>query len=297
MIGIIFGANGQDGYYLSKLLTKKSCQTIGVSRSGNWLSGDVSDFKLVEQLIRDYQPNYIFHLAANSTTKHEALFGNHHAIANGALNILEAVYRHSRHSKVFIVGSGIQFENTGQPISEKDNFKPSSPYAISRIYSVNLARYFRSLGIQTYVGYLFHHESPLRQVNHVSRNIIDSVKLIAMGGNKIIRLGDIAVEKEWTFAGDIVRGILTLVEQDGIYEATIGSGIGYSIREWLEICFDIIGKDWTKFVAIDAAFEPEYKRLISNPATIYSLGWKPIISIKELAKMMLFSSEVVSLIP
>jgi GDPmannose 4,6-dehydratase len=289
MISLIYGANGQDGYYLHQLLTKKGYQCIGISRSGNWLQGDVSDFHQVEHLTKTYHPDYIFHLAANSTTKHQAIFDNHQCIAKGTLNILEAVYKYSRQTKVFIAGSGLQFKNSGYPISESDRFDPTSPYAISRIYSAYLARYYRSLGIQTYLGYLFHHESPLRQPSHISQQIINKVKSVATGNNETLHLGDISVKKEWAFAGDIVQGILTLINQDTVFEATIGTGIAYSIQTWLEICFEIIGKNWNDFIIIDKDFQPEYKCLVSNPATIFSLGWKPVVKIAELARIMLNS--------
>jgi GDPmannose 4,6-dehydratase len=247
-------------------------------------------FIQVEHLVEKYKPNYIFHLAANSSTRHNAVFDNHESIGGGTLNILEAVYKHSRDTKVYITGSGLQFKNIGQSISENDPFEPSSLYAVSRIYAVNLARYYRSLGLQVYVGYLFHHESPLRRPNHISKKIINAIQLIAKGENETLNLNDISVEKEWTFAGDIVRGIMTLVEQDEVYEATIGSGIGYSIRIWLEICFNLIGKDWTKFVRIEERFRPEYRRLVSDPKTIFALGWQPTVNITELAKMMFITA-------
>ena len=171
MNALIFGANGQDGYYLNELCILKGLKPIGISRSGNWINGDISCYELVEELVKKYRPAYIFHVAANSTTRHDALFENHATISTGTLNILEAVKRHCPKTKVFITGSGVQFKNTGKPISEKDEFEGSSPYSVARIQSVYAARYYRSLGIRAYVGYLFHHESPLRKSNHVSKMI------------------------------------------------------------------------------------------------------------------------------
>jgi len=193
---IIFGANGQDGHYIYNLCTLRGIETIGVSRTGNWLNGDVSQYDLVEQLIKEHLPDYIFHLAANSTTRHDALFENHETISTGTLNILESARRHSPESRVFITGSAVQFENTGRPITETDNFEAKSPYAVARIQSVYAARYFRSLGLPVYVGYLFHHESPLRKPDHVSQKIALAVKRIARGSDEVLELGDITVEKE-----------------------------------------------------------------------------------------------------
>jgi len=186
MNALIFGANGQDGYYLQMSCKQKEIIPICISRHGNGVQGDVSEYSQVEELVKQYRPSYIFHLAANSTTRHDVLFENHETISTGTLNILEAVKKHCPSAKVFITGSGVQFKNNGKPISENDPFEASSPYSIARIQSVYAARYYRSLGIQTYVGYLFHHESPLRKPSHVSQKIALAVQRIDRGNNEII---------------------------------------------------------------------------------------------------------------
>ena len=155
-----------------------------------------------KRLVKEHRPDYLFHLGANSTTRHEAIFDNHNAIVTGTLNVLEAVKRHCPDCRVFITGSGVQFRNEGRPISESDPFEASSAYAVARIQSVQAARYFRSLGIAAYVGYLFHHESPLRKPTHLSKMIATAART-----GEIITLGDISVRKEWTFAGDIARAM------------------------------------------------------------------------------------------
>jgi GDPmannose 4,6-dehydratase len=289
MNALIFGANGQDGHYLSEICEKSGISPIGISRSGAMIRADVSSYIQVEELVKQYMPSYIFHLAAKSTTRHEALFDNHQTISTGTLNILESVKMHCPQAKVFLTGSGLQFVNTGKPISEDDPFEASSPYAVARIQSVYAGRYFRSLGIAVYVGYLFHHESPFRQPNHISKMIALAAKRIASGSNEQIELGDISVEKEWTFAGDVAQAIFTLISQDIVFEATIGSGTTYSIRDWLDQCFGFIGKNWREHILIREGFVPEYKRLISNPATIRSLGWSPRVGFTELAKMIMTS--------
>jgi GDPmannose 4,6-dehydratase len=286
---LIFGINGQDGHYLTKSSRKREIEVIGVSRSsGNWIIGDVSDYSFVENMIKKYKPDFVFHIAANSTTKHFALIENHHTISSGAINILESVKKHSSNSKVFIVGSGVQFVNKHYPISENDHFEANNAYSIARIQSVYAARYFRSIGINAYVGYLFHHESPLRKDSHISKIIINLVKNILDGNSYKIEMGDIDVIKEWAYAEDIAEGIYTLMEQDTVFEATIGSGIGYTIKDWIEICFELINKKWDNYISLKSGFEPEYKYLVSNPATINSLGWYPKTSILDLAKIMLY---------
>ncbi len=284
---LIFGAGGQDGFYMSELCRSRGIEPIGVSRNGGHHESNIVDFKDVEGLIVSQRPDYIFHFAANSTTGHDALFENHEVISTGTMNILEAVRRRRPVAKVFITGSGVQFVNRGEPISELDEFEANSPYSVSRIHSVYAARYYRTLGLKVYVGYLFHHESPRRKPNHISQKIVLNAKRIAAGSNEVLELGDISVQKEWTFAGDIVKGILKLVEQEIIFEAAIGSGITHSIEEWLEQCFGIVGKRWRDYVRVRKDFTPEYRRLVSNPATIKSLGWSPEMSLDSLAKLMM----------
>lgn len=287
MNALIFGANGQDGFYLNELCKAKGIKSIGLSRSGDWMRGDVSNYEQVEKFIKEYKPTYVFHLAAKSTTRHDALFENHAAISTGTLNILEAVYKHSPNSKVFITGSGVQFYNDGNPISEDTPFEASSTYAIARIQSVYAARYYRSLGIKAYVGYLFHHESPLRKPSHVSQKVVLAAKRIIDGSDEKLQMGDISVEKEWTFAGDVAQGIMTLVEQENVFEAVIGSGKIHTIKDWIEVCFSILGLDWTRYVEQTENFQTEYKLLVSNPALMHSLHWRPNIDLQQLAAMMI----------
>jgi GDPmannose 4,6-dehydratase len=291
MKAIIFGANGQDGFYLTKLLQENSIEVIAVSRNKDFVQIDITNFEEVSLLIQNSQPNFIFHLAANSTTRHDALFENHQTIATGTLNILEAVKQFSPNTKVFISGSGLQFLNTGNPIKETDPFVANDAYSISRIQSVYAARYFRSLGIKTYVGYFFNHDSPLRSQRHVTKMISEAAKRIAAGSNEKLEIGDMSVIKEWSFAGDIVQGIWLLVNQDNIFEANISSGEGYTIEEWAEECFRIVGKDYKNYVIENNNFKSSYKKLVSNCSLIKSLGYKPDVSFGELAKMMILENE------
>lgn len=284
---IIFGANGQDGFYLSELLNRNNIDVISSSRKGSDVDGNVGDPTFVKNLIEQNKPDYVFHLAANSTTRHDALYDNHHSIATGTLNILESVKLHSPGSKVFISGSGLQFKNESLPIKETDSFEARDAYSISRIQSVYAARYYRRLGIQTYVGYFFNHDSPRRSPRHVSKMITAAVKNIDRGNKEIIEIGDLSVKKEWGFAGDIVEAAWALIQQDKITEAVLGTGEGYSIQDYIEVCFKLIKQDWQEFVKPKPGFIAEYSQLVSNPETIFSLGWKPKTSFNDLAIMML----------
>lgn len=288
MTAIIFGANGQDGRYLSQLLSGIGIRVISVSRNGSFLHADVADFSIVKELISRHQPDYIFHLAANSTTRHEVLFENHATICTGSLNILEAVKTVSPQSKVFISGSGLQFKNEGLPIRETDPFEGRDAYSVCRIQSVYAARYYRSLGVKAYVGYFFNHDSPHRTERHISKMIANAVINIGKGKeDTVIEIGDMSVRKEWAFAGDIVQAVWTLVQQDEVFEAVIGSGKSYSIQEYVETCFGFIQKDWKKYVKGRQGFSAEYRQLVADPATIFSLGWAPATDFSQLVKIML----------
>jgi GDPmannose 4,6-dehydratase len=287
MTAIIFGSNGQDGFYLSKLLQSKGIQVIPVSRKGDSLQIDITNYDAVVNLISTNRPHYIFHLAANSTTWHGAWKENHETICTGTLNILEAVYKVSPKTKVFISGSGLQFKNDGHPIKETDAFEASSQYSVSRIHSVYAARYYKSLGVKAYVGYFFNHDSPRRTERHMAKKISEFAKRIGKGSAEMLEIGDVSVKKEWGFAGDIVEGIWALIQQDLFSEVIIGTGKAYSIQEWIEICFSIIGKNWKDYISVKQGYVAEYSTLVSDPSTIFSLGWQPKVSFQQLAKMML----------
>ena len=285
---LIFGVNGQDGYFLSELLLKRNIDVIGVSPfKDNWIKGDVADFEFVEALIKNHQPNYIFHFAANSTTRHDALFDNHKAISTGTLNILESVRLHCPSSRVFLTGSAMQFKNEGLPIDEHTPFEASSPYSVARIQSVYAGRYYHdTFGMQVYVGYFFNHDSQLRTERHVNMKIAMAVRRISRGSKEKLELGNIYVQKEFNYAGDVVEAVWMLVNQDIVFETIIGSGKAYSIKDWLEYCFKKIDKNWQDFVEIKQEFVPEYKILISNPALIKSIGWQPKVDFYQMADLM-----------
>ncbi len=291
MKAIIFGANGQDGFYLIKLLQQKNVEVTGVSRHGDFLHTNLTSFEEVAALVKNVQPDFIFHLAANSTTKHEALFENHETIATGTLNILESVKQFSPDTKVFISGSGLQFLNEDKPIKESDPFAANDAYAISRIQSVYAARYFRKIGLKVYVGYFFNHDSPLRSERHMTKKISTAAIRIAKGSNEKLEIGDMDAVKEWSFAGDIVKGIWLLVNQENVFEANISSGEGHSIREWAELCFKKKSLRYEDYTVRVAGFASPYQQLVSDNTVIRSLGYVPEVSFEALAEKMLTENE------
>jgi GDPmannose 4,6-dehydratase len=288
MKAIIFGIQGQDGFYLRELLLSKKIEVLGVSRTNKqFIIGNLNNLEFVANLIKTTKPDFVFHFAANSTTSHDALFENNETIGTGTFNLLESVYKFSKHTKVFLAGSAVQFENKGLPINEHTSFSANSPYAVSRIQSVYAGRYYRSLGLKVYVGYFFNHDSPLRSERHINQKIVLAVSRISKGSREKIEIGDINVEKEFNFAGDFMVAVWSLINQDRIFEAVIGSGKVYRIKDWIDICFDRINKCPEDYVRETSFFNSEYKRLVSDPTLIFSMGYQPKCGILELAEKML----------
>jgi GDPmannose 4,6-dehydratase len=289
LTAIIFGISGQDGYYLSELLKKKGIKVIGVSRKNeNYIQGDVSDYTFVKKIISSYQPDYIFHFAAVSSTKHDLLFENHNTISIGTLNVLENVRLYSSHTKVFISGSAMQFRNDGSPINENTPFDPNSAYSCSRIDSVYTSRYFRNkFNIKVYIGYFFNHDSPLRTINHINQQIVVAGYKIKNKEEDKIIIGNPEILKEFNYAGDVVNAIWHLVRQDNVFEAIIGSGIVYTIYDWAQYIFSRLDLDLDQHLVIDTNFKTDYKILQSDPRLIKSLGWKPKVDFYKLADLMI----------
>jgi GDPmannose 4,6-dehydratase len=287
-IAVIFGSGGQDGYYLRELLKRQEVVTVNISRKGGELSGDVGDYEFVAGVLEKHRPDFIFHLAANSTVRHDVMFENHRTISTGSLNILEGARLYCPSAKIFLSGSALQFRNIGEPINERALFDAESPYAVSRLQSVYAGRYFRSaFGLRVYFGYFFNHDSPLRTEHHVNQKIVRAVQRIAGGSGEKLVLGNIDVRKEFNYAGDAVNAVWTLVNQEEVFEAVIGSGKAYRILDWLEYCCDRKGIKWRDAVVLEDKYVPQYQVLVSDPGLIMGLGWRPEVDIYELANMML----------
>jgi GDPmannose 4,6-dehydratase len=284
---IILGASGQDGFYLTKYLSSLNVDVVGISRQTGFHKLDYSNYNEIKNLLFKEKPTHVFHLAANSTINHEALFENLEIIDKTTVNLLEAIKEVSPATKLFLSGSALQFKNEGRPIDENTPFHASSPYAVSRINTTYMARYYREkFGLMIYIGYFFHHDSPLRSDKHINQIICNAVNKIDLGEQNTLLIGNMEVEKEFNFAGDFMRAVWILVNQESFFEAIIGSGKVHKIKDWIKTCFELKNLNYENYITIDTTFKTEFHRLISNPTIIKGLGWKPRYDLKDLANIM-----------
>lgn len=288
MKALIFGSNGQDGKFLIEFLNNKNVDVITFSRNNSIIIGSVSDYNLVDSTIKYHKPDFIFHLAANSSTSHDVIFENHETISTGTINILESCRIHSPKSKIFLSGSAMQFKNKGEPIDENVQFEARSPYAISRIQSTYAGRYYRDVfGMNIYIGYFFNHDSELRSEKHINQKIAAAAKRISKGSNEKLKVGNIYVLKEFNYAEDFINAIWILINQNRVFEVVIGSGLVYSIKDWATNCFKNKGLNWEDHLIIDNNFIAEYSILISNPSLMKSLGWETKYNFNNLVDIMM----------
>lgn len=283
---IIFGSSGQDGYYLSKLLLRHKVNVLGVSRSSGDIIGSVSDLKLVSDLLNQYRPDYIFHLAAKSSTKEEYNVTNFHSIEVGTFNILESVKKQGLKTKIFISGSAYQFKNLNEPIHENTELNSDNFYSFARNQSLELSRFYRKEhGLTVYFGFLFNHDSPRRPENFFCQKIM---KLAHGCKNKNlsnkIHVGDLSYRREYSFAGDIMKAVIIFVMQDKVHEVVIGSGLAFSLKEWVFKCFEKYDLNCHDFIEYE--FADSKKILVSSPKLIKSLGWAPDNDMESLLSMM-----------
>ena len=146
-----------------------------------------------------------------------------------------------------------------------------------------------SLGSKFISDIFFNHDSPLRSERHINKLITNTINRIAEGSTEMLEIGSLSVKKEFGYAGDIVKAIWKLVNQEKEFEATIGTGEAYSIEQWIECCCRLKGLDWRQHVKQKQGFKPEYDILVSDPTIIFQLGWRPEVSMEGLAQLMLES--------
>ncbi|NLB55346.1 MAG: GDP-mannose 4,6-dehydratase [Lentisphaerae bacterium] len=311
MKALITGITGQDGSYLAEFLLDKGYEVYGMVRRSSTevfdmiahikdkvtlVQADLLDELSLISMLKDIQPDEIYNLAAMSfvptSWTQPVLTGEFTAI--GVIRMLEAMRYSAPAAKFYQASSSEMFGKVREiPQTELTPFYPRSPYGIAKTYGhYATVNYRESYDLFAVSGILFNHESPRRGIEFVTRKISYSVAKIKLGKQHELRMGNLDAKRDWGFAGDYVRAMWLMLQQDTPDDFVIASGATHSVREFVETAFDYVGLDWEKHVVIDPAFfrPAEVDRLEGDYSKAKRiLGWQPEVSFKELVEMMVDS--------
>jgi GDPmannose 4,6-dehydratase len=305
---LITGINGQDGSYLAELLLSKGYRVVGMARRSSTttseriehilgkitlVSGDLTDQGSLLSIIEDYEPAEVYNLAAQSFVPvswgQPALTGD--VTGLGVTRILEAIRFVNPKIRFYQASSSEMFGKVLEvPQREATPFYPRSPYGVAKVYGHWITvNYRESFDLFAVSGILFNHESPRRGMEFVTRKISNTVARIKLGMSKELRLGNLEAQRDWGFAGDYVKAMWMMLQQEHPHDYVIGTGETHSVREFCEIAFGHVGLDYKDFVVQDERFyrPAEVELLISDPSKAREeLGWKLEVRFKELVTMM-----------
>lgn len=305
---LITGITGQDGSYLAEFLLQQDYQVIGMVRRSSTINfdrikhiqddveiaqGDLLDQSSLIGLLSEYRPQEVYNLAAQSfvptSWKQPVLTGEFTAL--GVTRVLEAIRTIDPSIRFYQASSSEMFGKVQEvPQTERTPLYPRSPYGVAKVYGHWITvNYRESYNLFACSGILFNHESPRRGLEFVTRKITHAVAKIKLGQAKDLRLGNLEAKRDWGFAGDYVRAMWLMLQQDRPDDYVVSTGETHSVREFCEVAFDHAQLDWQKYVVQDPAFmrPAEVDHLIGNPAKAGKiLGWKPTVSFTGLVCMM-----------
>ena len=305
---LITGITGQDGSYLAELLLAKGYQVTGMVRRASTETFDrIAHFKdqislrqadLLDQfslvkLLDDVQPDEIYNLAAMSfvptSWSQPVLTGEFTAL--GVTKVLEAMRMVCPKAHFYQASSSEMFGKVLEtPQTETTPFYPRSPYGVAKAYGHFITvNYRESYSLFACSGILFNHESPRRGKEFVTRKITDAVARIKLGTQKELRMGNLDAKRDWGFAGDYVRAMWLMLQQDVADDFVVATGETHSVRKFLEIAFAHVGLNYEDYVVIDPEFirPAEVELLLGNPAKAKAqLGWQPNVSFEQLVTRM-----------
>src|SRR5262245_62039589 len=305
---LITGITGQDGSYLADLLLDKGYAVYGITRRLSadhyWRINHLRDrLTLIPAVLHDQlslirvlervQPAELYNLAAMSfvpaSWDQPMLTGEFNS--QGVTRILEAVRVVDPSIRLYQASSSEMFGKVREvPQKETTPFYPRSPYGVSKVFAHYITvNYRESYGLFAVSGILFNHESPRRGLEFVTRKVTDGVARIKLGVAKELRLGNLRAHRDWGFAGDYVRAVWRMLQQDRADDYVIATGQSHSVQDLVEIAFQHAGLDWQQFVKTDPALlrPAEVDHLIGDPSKARSeLGWKPSVTFEGLVKMM-----------
>jgi GDPmannose 4,6-dehydratase len=305
---LITGITGQDGSYLSELLLEKGYQVYGMVRRSSvenfdriehikddlhLVQGDLTDQSSLDEAIKAVKPDEVYNLGAQSfvptSWNQPVLTADIDAL--GVTRILGAIRKHKPDAKFFQASSSEMFGKVREvPQTELTPFYPRSPYGVSKTFGHYITvNYRESYDIFACSGISFNHESPRRGLEFVSRKVTDGVARIKLGLSKNLPMGNLDAKRDWGFAGDYVKAMWMILQQDEPEDYVIATGETHSVKELIQVAFSHVGLDWNKYVAVDQKLlrPAEVDSLIGNPAKARKkLGWKPEITFKQLVEMM-----------
>ena len=309
---LITGITGQDGSYLAEFLLGKGYEVHGIVRRVaiedpehrlwrikhilnklNLLPGSMESYASIFNIVEKVRPDECYHLAAQSFVSYsfEDEFSTINTNINGTHYVLSAVKEKAPKCKFYFAGSSEMFGLAKEtPQNENTPFHPRSPYGISKVAGFDLTRNYReAYNLFACSGILFNHESPRRGYEFVTRKISNAVAGIKLGLAKELKLGNLEAKRDWGYAGDYVKAMWLMLQQDKPDDYVIASGEPHSVKEFAELAFSHVGLNYQDYLSSDERFyRPAEVHLLKGD---YSkgkkiLGWKPTVSFKELIQMM-----------
>lgn len=314
---LITGISGQDGSYLAEFLILKGYEVHGLvrrialenqdsrfSRIGHLIRdqkisihyGDTTDYPTIWRLIASIKPDEVYHLAAQSQVKisFEDEFNAFESNTNSTHYLLSAIRELKPDCRFYFAGTSEMFGNAKQsPQSEETPLNPASPYAISKAAAFHLTKMYRqAYGTFACSGILFNHESPRRGFEFVTRRITSSVAKIKNGLEKELKLGNLDARRDWGFAPDYVEAMWLMLQQAKPDDYVVGTGESHTVREFMELAFDLAGLDSQKYVTTDSnLLRPiDVHELRADSAKAKRiLNWQPKVKFNDLVRIMVQS--------
>lgn len=305
---LITGITGQDGSYLAELLLGKGYRVCGMVRRASTenfqriehlrdrvelFQADLLDQTSLASMLQQVQPQEIYNLAAMSfvpTSWQQPVF-TAEATAIGVTRLLDAIRQVCPEARFYQASSSEMFGKVQEvPQKETTPFYPRSPYGVAKVYGHWITvNYRESYQLYACSGILFNHESPRRGLEFVTRKITHGVARIKCGLARELRLGNLQAKRDWGFAGDYVRAMWLMLQQEQPDDYVVCSGQTHSVEELVQIAFAHAGLDWKRYVVVDPAlYRPaEVELLLGDPAKArQELSWQPEVSFPELVTMM-----------
>jgi GDPmannose 4,6-dehydratase len=311
---LITGITGQDGSYLAEYLLELGYRVVGVTRRTSTdtgsriahlrdrveiVSGDLLDQTSLLTQIQRYAPDEVYNLAAQSfvptSWEQPVLTGEFTAL--GVTRLLEAIRLAKPDTRFYQASSSEMFGKVhAVPQNETTAFYPRSPYGVSKLYGHWITvNYRESYGLHASSGILFNHESERRGLEFVTRKISYGVARIKHGITDELRLGNLEARRDWGYAGDYVRAMHLMLQQEQPGDYVVATGQTHSVREFCEIAFWAAGLDYERYVVVDPAFyrPAEVDLLVGDASRVKAeLGWAPSMTFQDLVQGMVESDLV-----